>query len=253
MIAFNINQKRKRPGIYSLLLYSLLITAFSLKAFSQEIVPFQRLTFKGRVTDEHGRVLHGGVNIHIPGTMRGTISDMNGDFIVEAKAKETIEVSYAGKFTQSIQLQEKDTAGLHIILKTKPQRLKDITIHQRQEVNFIPGEECFGVVEKDASFPGGEDSLKVYVQKAVSYPVEALKHGEEGQVIVRFTVGKDGAISAPAVVKSVSPALDREAIRVITGMPDWHPAMQRNKPVITQQELPVNFVINLSGSNDGSF
>lgn len=252
MATFSINTPKKKLFIRSFVVYGLLILAFPLKVISQtatrlekEIAPFQQLVFRGKVTDEYGKVMRD-VNIHIPGTMRGTITDMNGDFTLDAKAKETVEVSYVGKLTQLIQLEEKDTIGLHWVLKTETRRLKDFTITKRQEVDFCPGEECFGVIERAASFPGGEDSLIAYLKQAVSYPESALKKGEEGQVIIGFTVDENGKISHPDVVKSVSPALDQEAMRVIMAMPIWLPALQRNRPIATRQELPINFVINLS-------
>lgn len=252
MATLSINTSKKKLFIRSFVVYGLLIVAFPLKVISQtatglekEIAPFQLLVFKGKVTDEYGKVMRD-VNIHIPGTMRGTITDMNGDFTLDAKAKETVEVSYVGKRTQTIQLEEKDTIGLHWVLKTETLRLKDFTITKRQEVDFCPREECFGVIERAASFPGGEDSLIAYLKQAVSYPESALKKGEEGQVIIGFTVDENGKISHPDVVKSVSPALDQEAMRVIMAMPIWLPALQRNRPIATRQELPINFVINLS-------
>lgn len=252
METFSINTLKKRLIIRTFVVYGLLIAAFPMKVISQtaarfekENTPYQQLVFRGKVTDEYGKVMRD-VNIHIPGTMRGTITDMNGDFTLDAKAKETVEVSYVGKRTQTIQLEEKDTIGLHWVLKTEAQRWKDFTITKRQEVDFCPGEECFDVVERAASFPGGEDSLMAYLKQAVSYPESALKKGEEGQVIIGFTIEKDGKISHLDVVKSVSLALDQEAMRVIMNMPIWRPALQRNRPVATRQELPINFVINLS-------
>lgn len=252
METFSINTPKKKLFVRSFVVYGLLIVAFPLKVISQtatglekEIAPFQQLVFRGKVTDEYGKAMRD-VNIHIPGTMRGTITDMNGDFTLDAKAKETVEVSYVGKRTQTIQLEEKDTIGLHWVLKTETLRWKDFTITKRQEVDFCPGEECFGVVERAASFPGGEDGLMAYLKQAVSYPESALKKGEEGQVIIGFTIDEDGKISHPDVVKNVSPALDQEAMRVIMAMPIWLPALQRNRPIATRQELPINFVINLS-------
>jgi hypothetical protein len=46
------------------------------------------------------------------------------------------------------------------------------------------------------------------------------------------------------VVRSVSPALDAEAIRVASAMPEWKPGMQRGKVVKVKYTLPVMFNLN---------
>ena len=41
--------------------------------------------------------------------------------------------------------------------------------------------------------------------------------------------------------KSIDPDLDKEAIRVISGMPKWKPAKQRGKAVPVELSVPVEF------------
>ena len=56
-----------------------------------------------------------------------------------------------------------------------------------------------------------------------------------------FIVNKDGGIVEPEVIKGVNPSLDKEALRVISGMPKWKPGSQRGKPVRVKYTVPVNF------------
>ena len=43
------------------------------------------------------------------------------------------------------------------------------------------------------------------------------------------------------MVKSVDPALDTEALRVINGMPNWTPGRQNGKVVNVKYTIPISF------------
>jgi TonB family protein len=93
----------------------------------------------------------------------------------------------------------------------------------------------------EASFPGGEDALGQYVVNHLRYPADG--QNKEGTVLLRFVVEKDGQISQPEVVESVSPALDREAMKILDNMPSWEPGRRGSKAVRTTVTLPVQFII----------
>jgi TonB family protein len=80
-----------------------------------------------------------------------------------------------------------------------------------------------------------------YLSKSIKYPKEAAEAQKEGRVIATFIVNKDGSISDARVVKSVDPALDAEALRVINGMPNWKPGKQNGKVVNVKYTIPINF------------
>ena len=102
-------------------------------------------------------------------------------------------------------------------------------------------QEIFDVVENMPEFPGGPAALMAYLSKNIRYPTIAQENGTQGRVIVQFVVNKDGSIVDATVVRSVDPYLDKEALRVINGMPKWKPGMQRNKPVRVKYTVPVMF------------
>jgi len=108
-----------------------------------------------------------------------------------------------------------------------------------------PEEEApFMVVEKMPEFPGGTAALMDYLRKNIKYPAVCRENNIQGRVLVQFIVNKDGSIVDVDVVKSVNPYLDKEAVRVISGMPKWSPGEQRNKPVRVRYTVPVNFKLN---------
>ncbi len=101
--------------------------------------------------------------------------------------------------------------------------------------------EVFEVVEQNPSFPGGNDALFKWLSKNLKYPASAQENGIQGRVLVQFVVNKDGSIVEPKVLRSVDPALDKEALRVVSAMPKWQPGKQRGKTVRVRFTLPVMF------------
>ena len=85
---------------------------------------------------------------------------------------------------------------------------------------------------------------KEFLYKNITYPAQAIESKQEGQVVIQFVVTKNGKIIDPKVVKSVSPSLDAEAIRIINLMPDWTPGKQKNgQEVNSRFTLPVRFTL----------
>jgi len=62
-------------------------------------------------------------------------------------------------------------------------------------------------------------------------------------VIVQFAVNKVGIVVDANVVRSVDPALDKEAVRVVMSSPKWAPGKQRGKAVKVLFTFPINFVL----------
>ena len=120
----------------------------------------------------------------------------------------------------------------------------DIDQYDIVEVEPEPEEEEVFVVEDQPEFPGGTAALLEYLRKNIKYPAICRENNIQGRVIVSFIVNKDGGIVEPEVIKGVNPSLDKEALRVISGMPKWKPGSQRGKPVRVKYTVPVNFRLN---------
>ena len=99
----------------------------------------------------------------------------------------------------------------------------------------------FDVVEEQPSFPGGAGALMQWLRDNINYPVIAAENGIEGRVTVQFVVSKTGAISDVRVARSVDPSLDKEAVRVVSSMPNWTPGKQNGSAVNVRYTLPVIF------------
>ena len=118
--------------------------------------------------------------------------------------------------------------------KTKP-------VEMPNAMKVKQGERPYDVVEQMPQFPGGPAALMEFLSQNIRYPEEAHKNNIQGRVIVTFTVEKDGSISEAHAVKSVSPSLDAEAIRVINAMPNWTAGRQNGEPVRVKYTVPVTF------------
>lgn len=92
-----------------------------------------------------------------------------------------------------------------------------------------------------ASFPGGEEACKEYLDKTVKYPVAAIENGIEGTVTVLFTVKTDGSIGNIKIKRMIDPDLEAEAIRVVKSMPAWTPATTDGKAVESTAEISIPF------------
>lgn len=99
----------------------------------------------------------------------------------------------------------------------------------------------FDVVEENPSFPGGQAALTQWLNENIKYPVIAAENGIQGRVIVQFVVSKTGSISDVRVVRGVDPSLDKEAVRVVSNMPNWTPGRQNGTTVNVRFTLPVTF------------
>lgn len=90
-------------------------------------------------------------------------------------------------------------------------------------------------------YPGGIEGMNSYVHKNIYYPMSALKNGKEGIVTVQFTINANGAVENVKVVKSLEPSLDAEAIKVVSKMKGWTPAMKDGKAVAMDYQINCNF------------
>ena len=109
--------------------------------------------------------------------------------------------------------------------------------------NKIEGDSVriYDVVEQMPSFPGGNQALVEYLSKHIKYPVVAEEKRIQGRVIVTFVVERDGWITDVRVAKSVHAFLDKEAVRVVSGMPRWIPGKQNGKAIRVRYTVPVSF------------
>ena len=101
-------------------------------------------------------------------------------------------------------------------------------------------------VEEKPQFNGGDPNSEFarYVARNLRYPEIAAENGISGRVIVEFVIDEGGRLIDPKILRSIDPALDAEAIRVLFTSPKWTPGKQRNKAVKVSYVFPFNFVLH---------
>jgi protein TonB len=118
------------------------------------------------------------------------------------------------------------------------QAVQEVQVEVKEEEAPV---EVFVVVEEMPTFPGGDTELMKFINSNIVYPEIAKENNIQGRVILRFCVTYKGAVDQISVIKSVDPALDNEAKRVIAMLPGWKPGKQGGKAVNVWYSVPVTF------------
>ena len=198
-----------------------------------------------------------GASVIVRGTNNGTLTNEKGEFEIQVKKGDVLVVSFVGLQTQILPIKFDSSSGVNVKLgvhmKADVQPMEEIVVVgyapeeekkqpvAKEEVKQTEEEVIFQVVEQMPEFPGGMSEAMMFLAKNIKYPVAAQQAKIEGRVIVQFVVGKDGSISDVHTVRSVSPELDAEAIRVVSMMPKWNPGKQRGKAVPVSYTMPIMF------------
>lgn len=140
--------------------------------------------------------------------------------------------------------------------ESKVQRAADSTVEAityiktsegyRIKINFeiIDNDTIYSNPEQTPIFPGGEFELLDFISKHLKYPVVAQENGIQGRVICRCIISKTGKVKKPKVMRSLEPACDKEALRVLKTLPRFIPGKLKGKNVNVWYTLPVNFKLN---------
>ena len=90
-------------------------------------------------------------------------------------------------------------------------------------------------------FSGGEVKLLSYVADSIQYPFASKQLNTQGKVFVRFMVDKTGKVNDATVVRRVDYFLDKEALRVVSTLPDWIPGSKCGEKTDSYVLMPVTF------------
>ncbi len=154
-----------------------------------------------------------------------------------AQMGENGKITINGKEVKKISMNGKDFYDGDQVVNTNKSMQTKVTA----EGSVKDNNEIFEIVENMPEFPGGMAELMKFLQQNIKYPEQAQKDSIQGRVIVQFTIKKTGEVSNATVIRSVSPELDAEAIRVVNAMPLWTPGEQKGEPVNVKFTLPIQF------------
>lgn len=87
---------------------------------------------------------------------------------------------------------------------------------------------------------GGNSELKRIFKQELIYPKESLGKKEGGKVMIDFVVLKDSTVANVQIKKSVSPAIDAEALRLFKRI-QWYPAVKDRITVSCNWNISFDF------------
>ncbi len=151
--------------------------------------------------------------------------------VVQAKVVEKQNKVKQAKVVQAKVVEKQNKVKQNKVKQAKV--VKQQTAQDGQTVELNP--------DKMPEFPGGNNGLAEWLSKNTKYPKEAKDNNEQGRVVVSFVVNKDGKATDAKVVRSISPTIDNEAMRLIEVMPRWTPGKKDGLPVAVRFTLPMTF------------
>jgi TonB-dependent starch-binding outer membrane protein SusC len=165
----------KRTSFIKLLMLFFLFTG-SVLANAQSI--------KGAVKDEKGEVLIG-VSVLVKGTTTGTVSDIDGNFTINAGPKETLKVSYLGYTSQEISVNGRKNIVITLVENSK--LLDEVVVvgYGTQKKSDVTGA-MIRVGEKDIESRPVSNAFEAMQGKAAGVDITSNERpGEIGNINIR--------------------------------------------------------------------
>lgn len=156
----------------------------------------------GVVVDETGETVIG-ATILIKGTSQGTVTDYDGNFVLNTPVNATLVISYVGMNTQEIVA----TANMHIVMLTDSELLEEVV---------VTGYGSF----KKSTFTGAASNVSTErLQDVPSLSVSSKLAGGAAGVQITSTSGQPGAVESVRIRGMGSINASNEPLYVIDGVP----------------------------------
>jgi len=205
----------------------------------------------------NGTMQKGSENVTItPSSQNGLTIKATGDqtgqplFVVDGVVTKNINQVQPENIERIDVLKDKSATSIYgdkgkngvILIKTKTNYISEpVELITTAKTKNIQGDPIFYKVDTFPEFPGGEMALRNFLASEIKYPEIARENGIQGKVYVTFIITKKGKVTEPKISRGVDPALDKEALRVISRLPDWKPGKQRGEAVNVSYTVPVYF------------
>lgn len=124
---------------------------------------------------------------------------------------------------------------------------KTVVSYEVSEKNAMLQDDAipFQLVEEQPKFSGeGPKEFAHWVNERLTYPAEAKAAGIQGRVTIRFVIDETGKLTDAKVLRGVNPAIDAEALKIVSSSPEWTPGKHNGQNVKVSYAFPVIFHIN---------
>lgn len=196
-------------------------------------------TISGRVISSEDNLPLPGATILIKGTKHGTVSDENGNFVVEGVISPDmiLVASYLGM--DSKEFKPLHGAGNEIKLDPSALALNEVVV-----VGYGVSGNTSDTGVSDAGYSPpvpvtGHKEFNRYISENMVIP-DTITSGQKNVVVLSFRVKVDGKIDSIEVVRSPGRIFSEEAIRLLKEGPEWKPAISNGKT--TEDKIRIRIV-----------
>ncbi len=127
----------------------------------------------------------------------------------------------------------------------EPEEITPVETVEEYEDTDVDTPPTYSEIDTKPKFDGKEDrTFQKWVAENVVFPQQAVANNESGTVLVQFTIDSLGTMTDIKIIRSVSPSLDAEAVRVLEASPSWTSGSHEGKPVNISYMMPVRFSRN---------
>ena len=83
-----------------------------------------------------------------------------------------------------------------------------------------------------------------YFKHFLKYPKAAYENRNEGKVILKAHINKNGKVDSVKLIRGIGYGCDEESVRVVKNMPIWKPASYKGIPISSWIEFPIFFYLD---------
>ncbi|RIJ34307.1 energy transducer TonB [Pontibacter oryzae] len=181
----------------------------------------------GRVVSPEGEPLPG-VVVMLKDKSAAAITGPDGIYRlpVPADTSQTLRFSFIGYYTKELPLAKNETQA-NVVLAQDTNALSEVVVTGYGHEKTKEHEQAQPVI--------GWRKYKKYLQ------VNQRPVPEAGKVKVNFTITADGTLQDLRITKSLCPACDAEALRLVQEGPAWQAATKNGLPVSSSVKVSVRF------------
>ncbi|MGN6532832.1 MAG: TonB family protein, partial [Ginsengibacter sp.] len=93
--------------------------------------------------------------------------------------------------------------------------------------------------QTEASYKGRNNKIRSQISSNFKIHQRTIALHKDGTVKIRFIIDTRGEVTGIAVLQSVEFAFDEEAMRVISLLKKWNPAVDKGRKVIAYRIQPI--------------
>lgn len=179
----------------------------------------------GRIISSEDNLPLPGATVTIKGTKQGTVSDADGNFVIEGVVDPNmiLVASYLGM--DSKEFKPAPGAGNEIELDPSALALNEVVV-----IGYGVSGKSSGYEEDVTGYSPpapvtGQREFNRYISENIVRP-DTLTSVQKNVVVLAFTVGETGKIDSIEVVRSPGRIFSQEAIRLLKEGPAWKPAIE---------------------------